>query len=289
MRPVWLIESGVYGAEGERLRAEIRRQGLIADFVPHQALKRGSDVAVEGRPLAEDDCVIGYGTYPFARQIQLHRNWRPGAWCSIENLDCTTYYAHFGRYLLNQNYVIMPGVEAIRQADWLYSVFGEDDEVFARPSGCQKLFVGRCVSRESFASALSPARYDPATLVVIARRRPINREWRLALAGDRMIGASQYAVDGTRSLASGAPEEVIRFAADMLAAVRWRPDPVFMVDVCESAGRLWLVELNSFSSSGLYRCDLATVVAETSELAAQAWARRDHGGFAPPDLADLLH
>jgi hypothetical protein len=273
MRPIWLIEAGVYGAEADPLRAEIRRQGMAADFVPHRALKQGSDVVVEGRSLGPEDCAIGYGTYPFVRQIQLHRRWLPGAWCTPENLDGTMYYAYFGNFLLNQNYSIMPGVEAIRQREWLFSTFGRDDEVFVRPTGCHKLFVGRRVTKDSFASALSPARYDPTTLVVIAAPRPIAREWRLIVSGDRVIGASQYAVEGTRAIAQGSPDDVREFAAAMLAEVRWRPDPIFMLDICESDGRLWLVELNSFSSSWLYQCDLPTVVAEASELATQEWAK----------------
>jgi hypothetical protein len=56
----------------------------------------------------------------------------------------------------------------------------------------------------------------------------------------------------------------------MLKDVRWRPDPVFMMDVCESEGQLWLVELNGFSCSWLYQCDLSGVVSEVSELAAAA-------------------
>jgi ATP-grasp domain, R2K clade family 3 len=273
MRPVWLIEAGVYGAEAEPLRAEIRRQGMTADFVPHRALKKDSEVVVGGRPLGPDDCVIGYGTYPFARQIQLHRRWLPGAWCTPESLDCAAYYAYFGKFLLNQNYAIMPGVEAIRQSAWLFSAFGSDDAVFVRPTGCHKLFVGRCATKDSFASALAPARYDPTTLVVVATPRPIAREWRLIVSGDRVIGASQYAVEGARAIAPGSPDEVREFAAAMLAEVRWRPDPIFMLDICESDGRLWLVELNSFSCSWLYQPDLAEVVAEASELASQGWAK----------------
>jgi hypothetical protein len=46
-----------------------------------------------------------------------------------------------------------------------------------------------------------------------------------------------------------------------------------ILDVCESAGRFWLVELNSFSSSWLYQCELAAVVAEASREAAREWAR----------------
>ncbi|MCI0458765.1 MAG: ATP-grasp domain-containing protein [Gemmataceae bacterium] len=278
MRPTWLIEAGVYGAEADPLIAEIRRQGMAVEVVPHQTLVKGPLPVVGGRALAPGDRVIGYGTFPFARQIQLHHRWLPGAWCDPANLDCATYFAHFGRFLLNQHYALLPGVEAIRQQDWLFEVFGRDDEVFARPAGCHKLFTGRRITRDAFASALSPTRYDPGTLVLVAEPRPVEREWRLVVAGNEVIAASQYATAGERDLAPGCPGEVGRFVETMLAEVRWRPDPIFMVDVCASEGRLWLVELNGFSCSWLYRCDLSAVVTRASELAGAVWTQaKPHG------------
>jgi hypothetical protein len=167
----------------------------------------------------------------------------------------------------------MAGVEAIRQVDWLYEVFGKNDEVFARPAGCNKVFTGRCIFRDDFASALGPTRYDPATLVVVAAPREIGREWRLVVAGDRVIAGSQYAVAGSKCVEGGCPAEVCVFAEAMLAEVRWRPDPIFMLDVCEAEGDLQLVELNGFSTSWLYACDVAAVVAAVSELARMEWER----------------
>lgn len=270
MRPVWLIEAGVYGDEAAPLLAEIRRQGMAGDLVPYPALKKGAVPVVDGQPIAAGACVIGYGTLPFARQIQLHHPWRPGAWCTPENLDCATYYAHFGKFLLNRNYAILPGVEAVRQRDWLFSVFGQQGEVFARPTSAHKLFVGRRIARDAFENALAPTRYDPTTLVVVAAPREIGHEWRLVVIRDRVIAGSQYAEGGTRAIAPRCPDEVRAFAEAMLAEVRWRPDPVFMMDVCECESRLWLVELNGFSCSWLYQCDLEVVVREASELAALA-------------------
>jgi hypothetical protein len=269
MQPTWLIEAGVYGTEAEPLLAEIRRQGMIAEVVPHQSIRKGSELTSAGQLLSEGDCVIGYGTFPFARQIQVHRRWTPGAWCDPVNLDCSTYFGYFGQFLLNQHYAILPGVEAIRQRDWLFEVFGSEGEVFARPAGCHKLFTGRCIAQEDFQSALSPTRYDPATLVVVAAPREIGLEWRLVVAENRVIAASQYAEQGTKSIAAGCPAEVQAFAEAMLAEVRWRPDPLFMMDLCESNGRLWLVELNGFSCSWLYQCDVEAVVAKASELASR--------------------
>lgn len=273
MRPVWLIEAGVYGAEADPLLAEIRRQGMVGEVVPYQSLKKEADLVIGKRVLSPDVCLIGYGTFPFARQIQLHHSWVPGAWCNPENLDCTAYYAYFGKFLLNQHYAMLPGVEAIRQHAWLFSIFGGSNEVFARPTGCHKLFVGRRIACEAFVNALAPTRYDSTTLVVIAPPKTIGREWRLVVKGDRVIAGSQYAKDGERAISSDCPAEVRAFMEAMLAEVRWRPDPIFMADVGESDGRLWLVELNGFSCSWLYQCDLSTVVAEASDLASQTWER----------------
>jgi hypothetical protein len=123
----------------------------------------------------------------------------------------------------------------------------------------------------AFASALAPTRYDPAAQVVIAAPQQIDREWRLVVVGEQVVAGSQYAVRGERAIATDCPPEVREFAESMLAGVRWRPDAAFMLDVCESAGRLWLVELYSFSGSWLYRCDLPAVVAAASALAERSW------------------
>jgi hypothetical protein len=271
LRPLWLIEAGVYGDEALPLLAEIRRQGMSAVVVPYEALRKEGPVVVDGQFVPAGSCVIGYGTLPFRRQIQLHHRWAPGAWYAPEKLDCAVYYAHFGKYLLNTNYVIMPGVEAIRQRDWLYSVFGTNNEVFIRPTSCHKLFVGRRVLRETFPQALAATRYDPETLVVVTAPRSIGREWRFVVAGDRVVAGSQYAMQGTRAIATECPEEVQVFAESILADVRRRPDRIFMLDIGESDGLLGVVERNSFSCSWLYACDLSAVVAEAAQLASRAW------------------
>lgn len=270
MKPIWLIEAGVYGAEADPLLAEIRRQGMHAEVVPFKALQQTQGRTAGGHPLPDGACVVGYGTFPFARQIQLHRRWIPGAWAGQENLNCTTYFGYFGRFLLNQRYAFLPGVEAIRQQDWLFEVFARDDKVFARPTGCQKLFTGRLIVRDTFATGLAPTRYDPATLVVVAAPKTIQREWRVVVVGDRVVAGSQYAEDGRKALRPGCPEAVRRYVETMLEEVRWQPDPVFMMDIGESEGQLWLVELNGFSCSWLYQCELSGVVSQVSELATAA-------------------
>jgi hypothetical protein len=254
MKPTWLVEAGVYGEEAKPLLTEIRRQGMQAEFVPYKSLQKGQILAIGGETLPEDACVIGYGTFPFARQIQLHRRWVLGSWANPDNLDCTTYFAYFGKFLLNQQYAVMP-----------------DDTVFVRPTRCDKLFTGRLISKESFATGLAPTRYDPTTLVVVAAPKNIHLEWRLVVVGDRVIAGSQYAEERRKVLKPGVPEAVRTFVEAMLTEVRWTPDRIFMMDVGEADGQLSLIELNGFSCSWLYQRDLPVVVSQASEVAAQAW------------------
>ena len=44
MRPVWLIEAGVFGADAERLMAEVRRQGMAAEAVPFEMPSRRQEL-----------------------------------------------------------------------------------------------------------------------------------------------------------------------------------------------------------------------------------------------------
>jgi hypothetical protein len=101
---------------------------------------------------------------------------------------------------------------------------------------------------------------------LVARPKKIAREWRLIVAAGEVIAGSQYRSDGGTT--AGCPEEGTAFAAKMLRDVDWRPDPMFVMDVCDSEDGLRLLELNSFSCSGHYLADLATVVERASELAA---------------------
>ncbi|OWK41833.1 hypothetical protein FRUB_03911 [Fimbriiglobus ruber] len=155
-----MIEADVYGPEIEPLAAAVRKQGMVCEFVRYREFVKGPLPRPGGNALATGACVIVYGTYPVVRHVQLHHRWAPGGWCHTANLDCTSYYAYFGPHLLNRRYAMLPGVEAVRNKDWLFDALGSGGELFVRPTSVHKLFVGRCVARDDFESALAPTRYD---------------------------------------------------------------------------------------------------------------------------------
>jgi hypothetical protein len=273
MRPGWLFEADVFGETAEPLKAEIRRQGMACHVTRQTLLARGI-----GDPFAAGDCVIACGCYPFVRFVLDKRDWVPGAWCKPESLACSAYYPHFRRYLLNQRHRFVTSTEAVRDQEAIIAELGREGRVFVRPDGCQKTFTGRVVSADEFATALAPARYDPETLIVVAEPRPIAREWRLIIAEGTVVATSQYLATGRIDVTPGCPASVMEFAGGMLAAVPWRPDEIFMADVCDSEGELYLLELNGFSSSAVYPCDYGSVVSVASDLAARCWRLRKGDG-----------
>jgi hypothetical protein len=153
----------------------------------------------------------------------------------------------------------LPASEALRQSDQLFCMFGVKGELFVRPSVGRKLFTGSVVEPDGFHSLLS-RNIDPRTLIVITSLKTIEREWRLYIVNNKIVTYLQYAHHGASEMSPHCPDDVIAYGAAILRSISWRPDPLFTMDVCESGGALHLLELNPFSCSNLYECDLGQIV-----------------------------
>lgn len=269
--PTWLIEADVSGIDSRALQAEIRHQGGRAlVFKPNLSAPTPRDLlGAEEVPL--DACALVYATHSVVEHVQRRRRWRPGAWCAFERLSCSVYYSHFGPYLLNQNYTLLPAAEAARHAKRLTKTLGVEGRLFLRPNSTRKCFKGGVVRGAALDVAMGSALGDPTSLVLVAEPREISREWRLVISAGRAVAGSLYAEAGSPKLEGGVPPEVSRFAEEVLLDVQWRPDPLFMLDVCESRGDLRVLELNAFSCSALYESPLEPVVAAANECASRIW------------------
>jgi hypothetical protein len=271
MRPTWIIEANVDGLPSEPLQAEVCRQGMncrVVKYLP--SLAPPNDVA-GSESLPMDACVIFRGTVSLLRHIEASRRWKPGGWCVFRNLACSTYYAHFGPFLLNREYTFLPIAEAFRLADSLFARYASGGQVFVRPDSVDKSFTGTLTDRSTFSHKFFRTTFDPAALILVAQAKKLSYEWRLIVANGKIIAGSQYRSADAREETPGCPDEVHHFAVTVLEKVAWRPAPIFIMDICDSEDGLRLLELNSFGCSGHYLADLRTVVEAASELAAAAW------------------
>jgi hypothetical protein len=266
-KPIWLIEANVEGLPSEALQSEIRRQGMDVHIVkPFLHAARSRDIlGAEQLPL--DALAVFTGTLTLMRYIQQNRRWRPGGWCTFDNLACSVYYAHFGSHMLNRNYAFLPVAEALRRHDGLFSTFGRQDTVFVRPDSVDKSFSGKMVDRNAFVDLLRQNATDPTLLVMVSEPQPIRFEWRLFIQYGKVFASSQYRLNGQTNVASNVPVSVIDFAETVLEQITWRPASLFVIDVCDSNDELKIVELNSFSCSGQYAIDLQQYVSVASESA----------------------
>jgi hypothetical protein len=271
MQPTWVVEANVEGLPSAALQEAIRRQGMAVHVVKPflHAPFPGDLLGAEMVPL--DACVVFTGTLTLMRYLQSNRRWIPGGWCNFKNLACSVYYAYFGSFLLNRNYALLPITEALRQRERLDASLGRDGMLFVRPDAVDKSFAGKLVDAGSFEALLRPRTSDPTTMVLVAKPQEIQREWRLFVAHSEVITGSLYRVEGQTHLAPGVPAEVRQFAGQVLSATPWRPDPLFVMDVCETSEGLRIVELNSFSCSGPCHGDLDAYVSAASRFAALHW------------------
>ena len=49
------------------------------------------------------------------------------------------------------------------------------------------------------------------------------------------------------------------YLSEVLKEVSWYPESVYAIDICESEGELYVLELGSFSCAGEYACDLSAM------------------------------
>jgi len=274
----WLVERYNRDRALNYLIKEIKVQGFECTVVKYVPFQTGKYDIYD-----DNDCVVFYGSLNLARQLQKEKSWIPGVYCNFKNFECITYYSHWGKYLLNQDYIMMPLMEFLRNRKNIYDNFGvvDKDYVFIRPNSGSKTFNGEVYSFEELDVEINTiSQYGGLSLdqilIVVSSPKKIYREWRVVVADRKPITASQYKVLDYIQYEKGCDNEVWRLAQE-IAKENWQPDKVYVLDICSwlneksNKKEYSLLEVNSFSCSGLYQCDISSVVRNISKLAKKEW------------------
>lgn len=205
-----------------------------------------------------------WGSTGFVAHAVASRRWTPGAFYPSGAFHASVWTPMYRCSALNSDSRFMTLAE-IQELD-----FPEEHCFFVRPDADTKEFGGvvmnlarlrRWLQRETTRIG---ARVSEDTRSALASEKPITREWRLFIVDGAIASASLYREYGTPREVSGAPEGVHDFATERMA--EYRPAPCYVMDIAESDGQLFVLELNGLNSSGFFACDVQTIIRMTTEF-----------------------
>lgn len=270
MKVKWLVESFERDMAIDYLVNEIRLQGMECSVVEYIPFESGSY-----NQYNNNDCVVFHGSLNLARQIQREKGWIPGVICNFDNFKCSTYYSYWGKYLLNDDYIMLPMMEFYRRRHSIYNWYGCDNTVFIRPDSGSKTFGGMTLYKEDIDREFDliksyAGKQVEDILVVVSTPKVISKEWRIVIADKKVVASSQYKENGKLYIKEGCDAGAINLAL-LIAEEEWAPDIAYTLDICKSNDDYYLIEANSFSCSGLYDCHLPSVVRSISNVALKEW------------------
>ncbi len=138
----WVVDAVAFDTYHDELVSAIERQGHRAVSVvrPNPPYQWKDTNYAYRRAFPAGSCVITHGDVSLVKCVLRDRLWTPGAFASIKRFFCSHYYAHFGHYLLNRDYIMLPYAELPRCREFLFDSLGRDGVLFARPDSPLKLF-----------------------------------------------------------------------------------------------------------------------------------------------------
>lgn len=267
----WVLQTDIFEENLEKLKAEISRQHHNYTMVKYIPFKDDYDLDL---PKISGP-VVFYGSLNLASKARKCRNWS-GLWCDLKKFECTSYYPYYGKFLFNSEYIMLPWGEIDRRRSSIWSRFGSYSgtkrkcgEVFVRPNSGFKPFCGGLLDREqTLKDFLGNYVVFPEELAIISSKQYLENEYRLVVCDREIVAASKYHEKGKLSTEEGCPSEVIKYAKKIIKL--YQPERCFVMDITGPLSPK-LVEINSFSCSGFYDCNIAKIVEGASKAAIEEY------------------
>jgi len=208
--------------------------------------------------------LIPYGSTSLIKNWARSRKDKTGFFFNEANLKTSVWAEKLGERILNHDALFMTLEEAF--------TLGGDKTYFMKPDNDLKDFCGDLITASdirSFYDKVSAGGFcfKPDIPVVLCPVKSIGWEYRLFMIEDRVIAKSSYRLKSMLCSSEPVPDRAVEFAER--TARLWRPDDVYVMDVCETENGYKIVEFNCFNASGFYNCDIPTVVKEVSEFVAK--------------------
>lgn len=264
----WIVENFTKESSYQEMMDEIKKQGMSVVEIKNGYKNSDIEEFRTGTP-----CIMFLGSIEMTELVRKQLlNCFPIAYCNQQNYLCSKYMSHFGKYLFNDRYAMVSLAELQRRKFFYYGTFGKEALIFIRPDSGQKPFQAQLLDMidiDRFVENHTHVKHD---LVVVSNPKNIIGEWRFVCTKHQEILAqSTYRYQGQVAKIPFAPEGATELVKEILK-VGYYPDSVFCIDVCEDSDKnFWLLEINSFSSAGLYACKKELIVKRVSEISEEEW------------------
>lgn len=263
----WVMEGMLWGdGTTEQFEETFRKRNINYAIVPPEEARNGFDKLGN-----EEECVIFYGSLETAKLIRETKKWIPGVFYDKKAYDCSSYYPHLGKHLLNGNkYAFFPYGELHRMKDFLYAVFGEEDTIFIRPDNGSKEFTGKIVYKERFEKEIEIAGFYGISsnfMVLVSSPKNIQKEWRFFIVDGQVVTGSLYK-DGYNKVKLPVYDDGALELAKKVGIGSYQPDRAWVLDICQTqVGNYYVLEIGCFSCSGIYGADIDKIVQSVSKTA----------------------
>lgn len=176
---------------------------------------------------------------------------------TFSHYACAAYYPKMQELLFNDRYAFIPFKDLARRKWDLYAWLGKEALIFVRPDSGEKDFPAELVDLKDIDKLVEG--YDYEGLAVVSTPKNSIGEWRFVVTESEIVAVSSYKYQGILTCVPSAPIGATELAKKVLQK-GYFPDSVFCVDVVQDMeGDFWVMELTSFSSAGLYACDVKKI------------------------------
>ena len=149
------------------------------------------------------------------------------------------------------------------------------DTIFVRPDNGRKTFTGQVFQRHKMMEEMkfleSHSTVLPETVIWVGEAQNIDREYRFWISNGKVVTWSQYSWDKSAVLSPQDPNAETFKLAKTVAEYSWQLDRIYTVDIMESGDTIKIVEMNAFSTSGLYNCDVSLLLETVSRDILAEW------------------
>lgn len=267
MKCQWIVENFTNESSYSEIVNEIKQQGMNVKEIRRDYKHSDLDEFRNGQ------CVIFLGSIEMTEIVRSQLpNCYPVAFCNQKNYLCSKYMSHFGKYLFNDKYAIVSLSEFYRQKFFYYGIFGKEALIFIRPDSGQKPFQAQLIDMIDIDRFFNRHEDIKHELVVLSTPKHIRGEFRFIVTKYKeIIGASTYQYQGQVTKIPSVPMGATELVKELLN-IEYYPDSVFCIDICETNdGEFFLMELNSFSSAGLYASKKDLIIKRVSEISEEEW------------------